>query len=129
MADGDQTLVLTSNDRAKINQTPNEDVWEIVATATYDSDDTTDVTLAVPLNGTIEHVTLKVPDTTNAITTQLQIQDNGDNVIFDTGELAENDTYNFSTSLPVSGTIDLVIGVSGAVGATGSIIVATVRGR
>tara|TARA_Y100000310_G_C20243043_1_gene605530 strand:- start:85 stop:474 length:390 start_codon:yes stop_codon:yes gene_type:complete len=128
MADGDQTIVLTSNTRAKVNQTPNEDVWEIVATATFDADDTSDVTLAVPLNGTLRDVVLKVPNTTNAITTQLQIQDNGDNVVFDTGELAENATYIFSVDKSLSGTIDLVVGVSGAVGASGSIIVATLRG-
>ena len=128
MADGDQTIVLTSNTRAKINLTPNEDVWEMVVTATFDTDDTTDVSLAIPFNGIIRDIVLAVPNTTNAITTQLQIQDNGDNVVFDTGELAENSTYTFSVDKSLSGTIDVVIGVSGAVGASGSIIVATIRG-
>lgn len=128
MADGDQTIVLTSNTRAAINRTKNEDVWEMVITATFDTDDTSDVTLTVPVNGIIRKVVLAVPDTTNAITTQLQIQDNGDNVVFDTGEVDENDTYQFSINEAVSGDIDFVIGVSGAVGANGSVIVATIRG-
>ena len=128
MADGDQTIVLTSNTTAKRNQTPNEDVWERVITANFDADDTTDVTLAIPLNGIVRSVVVVVPNTTNAITTQLQINDNGDNTVFDTGELAENDTYVFATDLPLAGTIDIVIGVSGAVGASLSEIVATLRG-
>ena len=130
MADGDQTIVLTSETVPEgLNKIKNEQVWEKVITATFDADDTTDVTLALPsFNGTLRHVTLEVPNTTNAITTQLEIQDNGDNVIFDTGEVAENDTYNYSIDEPLLGTIDVIIGVSGAVGATGSVIVATLRG-
>jgi hypothetical protein len=130
MADGDQTIVLTSETTPDTTQTiKNNDVWEKVITATYDADDTTDVSLALPgFNGTIRHITLAVPNTTNAITTQLQIQDNGNNVVFDTGEVAENATYNYSVDIPLQGTIDAVIGVSGAVGASGSVIVATIRG-
>ena len=128
MADGDQTIVLTSSTRAKVNTTPNEDVWEMVVTANFDADDTTDVTLAIPFNGIVRNIVLAVPNTTNAITTQLQINDNGDNTVFDTGEVAENATYTYATDLALSGTIDVVIGVSGAVGASLSEIVATLRG-
>ena len=41
---------------------------------------------------------------------------------------AENDTYNFNIDEPLIGTIDVIIGVSGAVGASGSVIVATLTG-
>jgi len=129
MADGNQTIVLTSDTQSSINASPIMDVWEKVITATFDADDTTDVSITIPTNGRLTHVTLKVPNTTNAITTQLKINDNGDNTIFDTGEVAENASYNYSLSEDLSGNIDVVIGVSGAVGATGSIIVATLRGR
>ena len=129
MADGDQTIVLTSETTPDtLTRAKNDDVWEKVITATYDDDDATDVTLALRLNGTIRHITLAVPNTTNAITTQLQINDNGNNTIFDTGEVAENATYNYSVDEPLSGTIDVVIGVSGEVGEGGSVIVATLRG-
>ena len=129
MADGDQTIVLTSETPYDgLNKIKNANVWEKVITANFDADDTTDVTLAQPINGVLRHVTIAVPNTTNAITTQLEIKDNGDNVIFDTGELAENATYNYSVDEPLSGIIDFVVGVSGAVGASLSEIVVTIRG-
>jgi hypothetical protein len=129
MADGDQTIVLTSETTPDgINRIYNKNVWEKVITANFDADDTTDVTLALPLNGILRHVTIAVPDTTNAITTQLQINDNGNNTVFDTGELAENATYNYSIDEPLTGTVDFVVGVSGAVGASLSEIVVTIRG-
>jgi hypothetical protein len=129
MADGDQTIVLTSETTPQgINRIYNRNVWEKVITANFDADDTTDVTLALPLNGILRHVTIAVPDTTNAITTQLQINDNGNNTVFDTGELAENVTYNYSVDEPLTGIVDFVVGVSGAVGVSLSEIVVTIRG-
>ena len=129
MADGDQTIVKTSDNRAKVTLTPNQSIFVMVVTATFDADDTTDVTLNIPINARIEHVTLAVPNTTNAITTQMQITDDGGNIRFDTGENAENDTYNFALYEPISESMNVVIGVSGAVGATGSVIVATITGE
>jgi len=131
MADGDQTIVLTSDTTAKRNSTPHQEVWEKVITATFDIDDTTDTTLAVTLNGVLRHITFYVPDTTNGITKQLQIKDNGDNVIFDTGELTNvdaNTTYNYSVDEPLSGVIDVVVGVSGATGDASTAFVVTLRG-
>ena len=133
MADGDQTIVLTSETVPDtLQKIKNEVVWEKVITATFDADDTTDVTLALPsFNGTLRHVTFFVPDTTNAVTKQLQINDNGDNTIFDTGELANVDadtTYNFSIDEPLIGTIDVVVGISGATGDASTAFVVTLRG-
>ena len=132
MADGDQTIVLTSQTTPdNLTRTKNDDVWEKVITATFDADDTTDTTLAFRLNGTVRHITFAVPQSTNSVTKQLQIKDNGDNVVFDTGELAHvagAQTYNYSVDEPLSGTIDVVIGVSGALGGTGIAMVATLRG-
>ena len=129
MADGGQTIVLTSETgQAGINRIRDANVWEKVITANFDADDTTDVTLANSLNGVLRHVTVKVPNTTNAITTQLQIKDNTDNVVFDTGEQAENDTYNYSVDIPLTGIVDFVVGVSGAVGSSKSEISVVIRG-
>ena len=131
MADGGQTIVLTSDTRADINRTRTEHVWELVITSTFDADDTTDTTLALPLNGILRHITFYVPDTTNAVTKQLQINDNGDYNVFDTGELANVDaatTYNYEVDLPLSGTNDIVVGVSGATGDASTAMVVTLRG-
>jgi len=131
MADGGQTIVLTSDTRADINRTRTEQVWEIVITSTFDADDTTDTTLALPLNGILRHITFYVPDTTNSITKQLQINDNSDYNVFDTGELANVDaatTYNYEVDLPLSGTNDIVVGISGAAGGTTTAMVVTLRG-
>ena len=131
MADGGQTIVLTSDTRADINRTRTEQVWEIVITSTFDADDTTDTTLALPLNGILRHITFYVPDTTNGVTKQLQINDNSDYNVFDTGELANVDaatTYNYEVDLPLSGTNDIVVGVSGATGDASTAMVVTLRG-
>ena len=131
MADGGQTIVLTSDTRADINRTRTEHVWELVITSTFDADDTTDTTLALPLNGILRHITFYVPDTTNGVTKQLQINDNSDYNVFDTGELANVDaatTYNYEVDLPLSGTNDIVVGVSGATGDASTAMVVTLRG-
>ena len=131
MADGGQTIVVTSDTRADINRTRTEQVWEIVITSTFDADDTTNTTLALPLNGILRHITFYVPDTTNSVTKQLQINDNGDYNVFDTGELANVDaatTYNYEVDLPLSGTVDIVVGPSGATGDATTAFVVTLRG-
>lgn len=129
MADGNQTIVITTDNRAEVRR-KREDVWEMVITSTFDSDDTTDTTIAIPFNGILRHITLYVPDTTNSITKQLQINDNGNYTVFDTGELANvnaNTTYNYSVDIPLSGTIDVVVGISGVAGASVAMVI-TLRG-
>ena len=131
MADGDQTIVLTSDTRAKVNNTRNEDVWEIVITATFDADDTTALSLATPLNGTLRHITFTIPQTTTSRTKQLQLNDNGNNTVFDTGALAHvagASTTNYTVDIPLSGTIDTVITIAGTLGGTGVAMVITLRG-
>jgi hypothetical protein len=131
MADGDQTIVLTSDNRAKTNNTPNEEVWELVVTATFDADDTTALSLPIPLNGILRHITFAIPQTTTSRTKQLQINDNGDNTVFDTGALvnvAGASTTNYDVDLPLSGTIDAVVTIAGTLGGTGVAMVITLRG-
>ena len=125
-ATGDETVALTrQTDNRKNSSYP---VWDALITATWDDDDTGDVTQAITINGIIQKVVFVTPDATNAVTYQVQIQDNEDNVIFDSGEQAEAATYTFNLSEPVTGTIDIVIGPSGALGATNPDAVVTLRG-
>jgi len=131
MADGDQTIVLTSDTRATINRKRNEDVWEKVITATFDADDTTALSLAIPLNGILRHITFTIPQTTTSRTKQLQINDNGNNTVFDTGALAHvagASTTNYAVDIPLSGTIDTVVTIAGTLGGTGVAMVITLRG-
>ncbi len=129
MADGDQTFVEVSGGKFEERRDPATPVWERRMLATFDVDDTTDQTLTLrPLNGIMQKVVVKLNNNTNGVTSQLQIRDSGDNVIFDTGELAENDTYFFNMSEPVNGAIDFLAGISAAAGASGATIEIWVRG-
>ena len=130
MADGDQTIVLTSQTTPDtLTRAKNEDVWEKVITTTFDADDTTIVTLAIPLNGILRHVTVTLPlTTTTGTTSQILIKDNGDNTVFDTGEIAENATHNFVTDIPLSGTVDVSLEPSAASGDAVTTSTITLRG-
>ena len=127
---GDETIVLTSSVERRNIEPLVKPVWEYVVTSTHDADDTGDVTQALNLNGLLRKVVFTVPNFTNGITGQVQINDNGDNTIFDSGEKAKATTYTFSLDEPLSGTIDVVIGVSGATGGTADSndMIVTLRG-
>lgn len=125
-ATGDETATLTSTYDNRDNwQYP---VWSAVVTGTFDADDTGDVTQEVNINGTIQKIILSAPDGTNAVTYQVVITDNEGYTIFDSGEQAENDDYTWSVHEPVNGTISVVIGPSGAIGATNPDAVVVLRG-
>ena len=128
MATGDESITLTSSVDKRNSEPLAKPVWERIITASHDADDTGDVTQALNLNGLLRKIVFTVPNYTNAITGQLVIKDNGDNTIFDSGEKAKNATYTFSLDEPLSGTIDIVMGVSGAAGGSGGDMVATLRG-
>jgi len=129
MADGDQTIVLNSKTKADQYRKRNEDVWEKVITSTFDTDDTTIASVAIPLNGILRHVTVAIPlTTTTGTTSQILIKDNGDNTVFDTGEIAENTTHNFVTDIALSGAVDVSVEPSAAAGTTGNITTITLRG-
>ena len=122
--DGNQTVVLTSSVERRNQEPLIKPVWEHVITATFDADDTTNITHALPINGILQKVILVAPDGSDgAVTYQVEIDDNGDNEIFDSGEQAENDTYTFNCYEPVTGTIDINIGPSGAIGDEQNIVV------
>ncbi len=120
--------VITSDTTAKRNQTPNEDVWEIVVTFSVVSGDTTG-TIAIPFNKILRHVTYVTPNTSNDdLTSTMTIADNGDNTIFTTGAgIAENTTNNFNVDEPLSGTIDIALAFNENVGVSADFVV-TLRG-
>ncbi len=122
----DETIALTR--RTDLRPANERLVWEIVATATHDSDDTGDVTLTQAINGTIKKVILTVPNFTNSITGQVVLKDNNSRTIFDSGEQAKNATYVFNIDEPVIGTLSIVVGVSGVAGGSGGSIVVELRG-
>ena len=123
----DQTITVTS--RYDRRQVDNEmwPVWEIVITGSWDADDTGDITQAVDINGILQKIILKIPNT-DAATAQLKILDNGDNTIFDSGEVAEDATHSYNVSEPLSGTTDVFLEPSAAMGGSGGDIVVTLRG-
>jgi hypothetical protein len=127
-ADGDQSSTLTSRVNRRNQEPYVKPVWEYVITGVFDTDDTTNVTESIPFNGILMKVILVAPNGTNAVTYQVQIKDNADIVIFDTGEKAEAVTYTYNLFEPVSGTIDIVYGPSGAIGATNPDILIYLRG-
>ena len=103
-------------------------VWDAKVTAGWDDDDEDIVTQAITINGIIQKIVLVIPDMTNAITFQLTILDEEDVVIFDSGEQDEDDDYTWSVHEPVTGTIDVVLEPSGALGATNPDVTVTLRG-
>lgn len=115
MATGNETIVLTR--KIDMRQDVHYPVWEIVATATFDADDTGNVTLTCAINGTIRDVLLLVPTFTNGSETgQVQIKDNDSNIIYDSGEVADASLNHSDVIHPVTGTISIVMGVSGVIG-------------
>lgn len=128
MATGNETIVLTSSLDGRNTGPDTKPVWEEIITSIHDSDDTGDVTLARNLNGLLRKIVFKVPSFTNSITGQVVIKDDGDNTIFDSGEQTKGATYTFNIDEPLSGSIDIVLGISGAAGGSGGDMIVTLRG-
>ena len=122
----DQTAVVTrQTDNRKNVDYP---VWDAVITVSWDDDDIGDAVQAVTINGIIQKIILVTPTGSNTVTYQLVIRDNEDATIFDSGEQVEGSTYAWSVHEPVTGTIDILVGPSGALGATNPDAVVTLRG-
>lgn len=123
----DQTAALTrQTDNRKNVDYP---VWDVIVTASWDSDDTGIATQAVTINGIIQKIIYVTPTgASNTVTYQLIIRDNEDETIFDSGEQVEANTYTFNLHEPVTGTIDILVEPSGALGATNPDATVTLRG-
>lgn len=122
-ADGNQTVSITSSIERRNQEPLIKPVWEHVVTAVFDADDTTNVTQNLPINGILVKVILLAPDGANAVTYQVEIDTNTDVEIFDTGEQAEAANYTYNLFEPLSDSINVHIGPSGAIGDEQSIIV------
>lgn len=130
-ATGNEDAVLTSSVERRNQEPLIKPVWEHVMTWTYDADDAGAETQELPVNGILIKVIMTIPDTTTDTTTeQLLIKDNGDNTIFDSGELTEGEgvTYTFNLFEPVTGTIDVIMEPSAASGDAVTTKVVTLRG-
>ena len=103
-------------------------VWDKVLTTLWDADDTADATHAITIEGTLKKVIFETPDVTNTITFQVLIRDNADRTIFDSGEKAENATYSYDVDEVLSGTTDVVVGISAASGRAITAPVVTLKG-
>jgi len=126
---GTQSISVTTNTTFATNQKRSEDVWDIVATSVHDATGDEAVTEAILFNGIIRHITITIPlTTTTGTTSQVLVKDNDDSTVFDSGELAENATHNFSVDLPLSGTIDVSVEPSAAAGAGGNTTTVALRG-
>lgn len=103
-------------------------VWEKIITYGVVTGDTT-ATITIPIDGILQKVIYKRPDTTNNdLTSQLTIADGADNTIFDTGSgLAEALTSFYNTSEPLVGACDVLITFNEDVAVTASFVV-TLRG-
>jgi len=128
MAAAPPTMTTTSSYDRRSDTQEKHPVWEYVLNGLWDADDTADGTINLDVNGILQKIILTVPNTTNNVTGQVQIKDNGDNVIFDSGEKAENATYAFSVNEPLSGITDVVFGISGVSGTAATNLVVTLRG-
>ena len=126
---GTQTISVTTDTRFRTNQKRSEDVWDITVTSVHDASGDESVTEAIPFNGIIRHITITIPVTnTTGTTSQILIKDNDDSTVFDSGEIAENATHNFSVDLPLSGTIDVSVEPSAAAGSGGNTTTVALRG-
>ncbi len=107
------SAVLTSTTRAKVNQTPNEDVWEAVFTFITDAGGHAEQSVAFPVNGIVRDLVVVLPATdATGTTSTITIDDNSDAEVFNSGALAEGETHVFSLDHALSGTIDVSLDMS-----------------
>lgn len=101
-------------------------VWERTITYTFASGDTTEVKYALPMNGILQKILVKV--TGAGVTATVAIDDNGDNEIWTVAALAvAAAAYTYSVSEPLAGVIDIGVLPSGDPGGAWVVIV-TLRG-
>ena len=126
-ATDEQTAAVTrqTDNRKNVNYP----VWDAVVTVSCDDDDIGAATQDVIINGIIQKIIFVPPaGATSNRTYQLLIKDNEDVTIFDSGEQLEASTFAWSVHEPVTGTIDIVVGPSGALGTLNPDAVVTLRG-
>lgn len=100
----------TTTTQAKVNLTPNADVWEAVTIFSLVDGDTTGAA-TVPLNGILRKVIITLTDMDAAEgTTDVSLTDNDDNTVFSVTNLAESATYVYSVDELFSEACKIVLG-------------------
>jgi len=84
--------------------------WERVITFSIVDGDTTGAA-AVPINGLLQKIIVKLSDMDDAEgTTDVSLTDNGDNTIWSVTNLAESATYKYSVSEPLVNEVNVILG-------------------
>jgi len=103
------TGVLVSHDKRRDTQDKHP-VWEKIITFSIVSGDTTGAA-AVPLNGVIQKIIVKLSDMASAEgTTDVSLTDNGDNTIWSVTDLPESVTYRYNVNEPIAHEVNVVLG-------------------
>lgn len=111
----------------RTDSTERHPVWQHTITYACVTADGT-ATIALPIEGILQKIIVKTPDTTNDnLTSTLTIADAGDNTIFTSAALAEATTTPYSVTEPLVGICDVLITFNEAVGSSASFYV-TLRG-
>lgn len=127
-AAGNETVVLTSWVERR-NQEPHiKPVWEFVITGTWTATDDSDTKITIPVNGVILAVILVVPSSKTSANCEVEIGDNDENIIFDSGDQPAGDTCTFNICEPVTTNINVWMGPDKAFGLNGGEIVVVLRG-
>ena len=120
---GAVTVVQTPEVMTRLNRFT---CWERVITFSLISGDTTGAA-AVPLNGLLQKIIVKLSDMASAEgTTDVSLTDNGDNTIWSVTNLAESATYTYSISEPLVNEVNVILGFTNPA-ATATVTV-TLRG-
>ena len=120
---GAVTVVQTPEVMTRLNRFT---CWERVITFSLISGDTTGAA-AVPLNGLLQKIIVKLSDMASAEgTTDVSLTDNGDNTIWSVTNLAESATYTYSVSEPLVNEVNVILGFTNPA-ATATVTV-TLRG-
>ncbi len=114
--------------QSKSNASEFHPVWEKILTFACVSADTI-ASITVPIEGILQKIIYKRPDTTNNnLTSVLTIADAGDNNVFTSeAALAENASSKYNVSEPLRGECDVLITFNEAVGVSATFTV-TLRG-
>lgn len=127
-AAGNDTFTLTSWVERRNQEPLIKPTWEFVVTGTWDATDDTDAAGTIPVNGILIMVILEIPDTKSDPACQVKIYDNGNNLIFDSGDRTAGGTCTYNLFEPFASEMNIYMGPNGAFGIGGGVITVTLRG-
>ena len=95
----------SSEDRILRERNP---VWEEKLVFSFESGDTTEQTIDVPINGVCQKITVKCSAASGAVVTAtVAVDDNNDDEMWSVSALAESTLYKYNVNEPLSGTITI----------------------